>query len=651
MTLGPLSARARQLEKATYLTDFGRLNYDDPAAAVANAAIIARAWTYMASRGGTLHYPEGVTIYVDDHDDDGYVLLHHFSNVKHVGKATVLQNVNPYKPLLRIGPAVLVGQDNGMFHTWNNTFQGLIFDQGLDLQKIKNPSGEFGNADGWQGVGGGEISSYVDARARRLRLVVSGGSLQGAAYAMQTVPGQSYYASIQLSQAAPAHAYICASATVALSGSLSPLTQLSTITDPLLRHSFEFTATGTTTYFLIRQNSGGVTGTVDFKHAYCWPQLEETAYNAQCVSISGMRDTTFRDCIFRNSGHYLVGMQNGGHVNNTFEACTFEDNLMDGLDCKNNGSIQRGNVISACRFLRNSLKSNVGGGSSVQLDLSEGWSLSDLYFEGIGCNVGFGGLLRFKTGEAGDGSGRGEGGRRNTASNIRGEIVGVPIPTSVGFFAQNRLNLVSNLILRGAYTGAYIQGQGTHIMGGEILDAVVGAHLLNKGAGATSPADVGRDSSLHGVLIRARDRGIIGQVTNASLHGVSVESDNIGLEMLAGTITWEGGKVEAPTPVSGAGGLYHLDGVYGYNNFTQRWSAAQSVAAAGVYDLVFAHGLPFTPTMSALTAGVLNTDAQCQAAIYLITSTTITVRLRVFTAGTGNATVYAQYLNQRQAVA
>lgn len=632
-----------------YLACFGDIVFDSMAASATNTAIIHSAWAYMGSNPGALVYPQGV-IYVSDTDADTYALLMTISNVTHIGFGTTLKNTDPLTSLMRIGPQTITVSGNGRLWTEKNEWHGFTFDQGLKVQYISNPSGESGNASGWSAVGDGVIASVFDNLGRRLQATVSGVAGSGAAYAMATASGQAYYANIQLMQAAPAGTYLCASKSTSIADAIGTPIDLSAITDSLLRCSFTFTASGAATYFLIVQSGSPVAGAVNFKNAYCWPQYAEAQWEGVALACAGMQRSKFIGCTLKNSGHYLMALQNGGYIDNTVDDCTFMDNMMDAIDCKNNGSIDRGNIVSKSRFYRNSLKMDVGGGQSATVDLSEGWQVSDLYFENIGYNVGYAGALRFKTGEINDASGRGEGGRRNGASNIKVEIVGVPVSGAFGFMAQNRLNTVSDLVVRGADIGADILGQGTAIVGAIITDVNTGIWLRNKAAGTNTPSDVGRDSSIHGAMIRANVTGILSQVTNASLHGVSVESLVTGISMSAGTISWFGGKIDAPTKVGGTGGILHMVDVYGWDNQTQQITATQDVTVVGVYDLIIAHSLPSIPSVSSLICGVRTTDAQCQASVYSITSTNITVRLRVFAAGTGTATVYVQYVNQRRSI-
>ena len=547
-----------------HVLHFGDLSYGLAAGGNENSRIFAEAYAWVQSSNmKVLHYPYNVTIYLADHNGDGFCYLLNASHTKHIGWQTVLKNTDPTAAALaRVGPATMSGSGNGRMWTTGNRFEGLIFDQGLEVQLCKNPGGENGTSTGWAGVGGGVVESVVDTNSMRciqIRPTAAGG---GGYYAIPTTPTKTYWVSFQIVGSGANNLYACASRTVGLSGALTPLLNTTTSGDDLGRVSFEFTATSTTSYLLFRANSGWIDGALNLKHVYCFEQRFENDIPNAALSASGMQYTTFYGCEFRNSGHYLIGLQNGGHVGNNFDDCVFSDNYMDAIDCKNNGSIQRANSMTNCQFYRNTLKQAEGGSQSAVLDLSEGFQLNNLYFEQIGCQTGLSAVLRFKTGAPGDVVGRGEGGRRNNASNIRIEIVGVPVTDLIGYTTQNRLDNMTNLVIRGTDIGISAYGEATHVSNAHILNVNTGIELRRRGAGSGS-ADTAERSCFSGVFVSSREKGAIMDARSATFLGVDIVSSEVGVETIAGTLDMTGGSITAPTIRLNNGGVFNTRGVFG----------------------------------------------------------------------------------------
>lgn len=539
-------------DRAVYVEAIGDIS-TSAAAAQANAQVVNAAYGCASALGLPIFHPDRKTIPVEDYDADTYALLFDKDDVQHFGNGTVYKNTNPGTSCARIGPsAALTSPGNGRRWTSGQSFRGLTFDNGLLVQRIANASGEEGNADGWTGLATGSIISDVsDTYGRALKATLAAAG-DGVGFAFPTVVGQKYWISCRILGATGSgtNIYVAGSASTSLNTSIVNKA-INTETDPLLRISLEFTATSTTSYFLIRGNSSSPAGAqVFFRDVYAFQQQDESLYPTPCVIASGMQDTTFENCVFQNSGHYAFGAQNGGYVRNTFQNCTFRDCYMDGLDCKNNGNIGRGNKIDNCRFLRTSLKETAANPSAA-LDLSAGWDVSNISIELIGCNLGQtgGAGLRFKQGELGDTSARGEGGKRNSASNVRVTILGKPVSELRGYHSQNSETNMAGLQVRGAVRGILLEGEGSQVSAFNLAACTYGLQFAARRCTASAG------------MIQATSEGVRNQVQTATLAGVHISTPGTGVIATAGTLGIVGGSINAPTESSGAGTIVK-SGVY-----------------------------------------------------------------------------------------
>ena len=618
------------------LEHFGAIVRNDRSGAAVNAATIARAYAWAKSVGGTINYPEEALIYVSDHDGDGYGIVFDGSNVTHEGNGCTIQSTDPTKTLVVFGAIGLTASGNG--RTWGerNVYRNLTFDGDADVQLCKNPSGEKGDAGGWEAVLSGTVQSIVgDTYGRHLRTVANAGDA-GCCYELRTIPGRDYWVSMKVLGVSTAHFYFAPSSHRGLGGALVPAVSLSAVADRHGRVSRKFTATGTTTYIVLRANSQAPAGSIlDFRDVYCYECRDETEGTAMALG-NGQRGGLWVGCTFRNSRHYGFGMQNGGAIGNTFDSCSFEDTYMDGFDYKNNGDIGRGNILKGCRFLRNSLKENTNNPSAA-LDLAAGWQVSDVYFEQLACSGGAGSALRFKTGSNGFGSGRGTGGRKNSANGVRVRIVGEPKPSYAGFHAQHRDTSVVGLTVEGAGIGVQLSGENTTVDAFR-LDAATGV-LADTFSSSVGGSQSGTKSVLTNGHIDASSIAVSSRVQYLTLVGVDVSSADVGLDLTAGNVSLLGGSLLAPTPVRKTGAALNISNVHGYASRSSG-SADVDTSTAGVKSVLLPHGLPYTPPTSwiapVVRGGAVRAGMVGIASIRGADATNVEVDLRVLNPATGS---------------
>lgn len=536
---------------------FGAVVAGDQTQAVAraNAAIIMAAHAYAKTVMGDVSYPIGKTIYVDDHDADGTVLMFDGSYTRHRGINTVIQNIDPTKTLVRFGQAgTLTGSSSG--RTWSTGIRviGLTFDNGAAVQLCTNPSGEDGTITGWSKRGTATLSSSVNAKSQRCLRATFVAAGDGVAYPITTVVGKTYWVTLRVLSSSHPLAMICASSQTGLVGAISTPVDASTVTDPLGRVTFSFVAIGATSWILLRQPTSGATAgaTLEFRDVYAFTSREEGEDGgAPCAYALGLNRCAFEDCEFRNSYGYAFGFQNGGATYNTFERCTFSDSYMDGLDYKNNGDISRGNKMVSCRFIRNSLKETVSNLSAC-CDLGYGWQLTDIYFEQLGCNAGAAGALRFKTGDVGDAIGRGTGGRHNTANGVTVRVLAVPRAGYAAYHAQHSDCLMGGLIAVGADTGILLEAPRNAVVGFNVSAADTGVRF-----GAKDGTVFSVQSSIADGYIDAKSYGIVTLPTQLNASCVHITSQGVGIQSSSGSwvggLTMIGGSVTAPTAKAGSG--------------------------------------------------------------------------------------------------
>lgn len=155
---------------------------------------------------------------------------------------------------------------------------------------------------------------------------------------------------------------------------------------------------------------GNYTGTTDNNH--------------HCIKPQGLQDCDLTDLVVKNSGQYLIGMQNGGFVRTLVERCVLDGSVADGIDLKNNENGDGDSTSYGVAFRHISVK-NFGKGSDVStyagLDIMAKDAILDDILVEIGNDTGstIGAGIRLKQGLDGDDIGRGNGAQRAILSNCR----------------------------------------------------------------------------------------------------------------------------------------------------------------------------------------------------------------------------------------
>jgi len=208
----------------------------------------------------------------------------------------------------------------------------------------------------------------------------------------------------------------------------------------------------------------------------------------------GTVNCLFDNLIVKNSAHYGLGMQNGGHIGTTVQNCTFENTFRDGIDVKNNEG-SSGSVGKSLKFMNLVFNNCCRGGDAsfafAMLDLmSPGVIVDNIHFHETGAEAGqpiTDACLRLKPGIDGDGVGRGIGGQSALISNIYINKQAGSKGIMHGIEVRMPYAKISNVHILGALDGGVrIMQPYCSVSGGTINGAVVGVELRETVGATTS---------------------------------------------------------------------------------------------------------------------------------------------------------------------
>lgn len=627
--------------------DFGTVTYGEgvtESEAINNRDAIQAAHDAASASGGGVVVYKAETYEVHRTGIDAYALLWDGSNVWHKGYGSRIRRQydkdDPFS-LIRLGQEPVSANTNGRPGQVNGGgIIGLDIDGGCDLQLVANGNA-FDGTTGWASFGSADLTAVGGSTEMRSFLLTATSTGGGrAAYEIQTEVGESYYVLCEVGSGTSSGWNVIASATNAASGAIA---QQNSATNPDGRVFFEFTATGTTSYILLSFGSGEASGvTRNFRGIRAWESSDQDG--SPLIYASGVESYVIDKCHIHDSRHYLLGLQNGGYQNVRITNCLFEDSLMDGIDHKNNGSVSNANILSDCVFRRCGIKSEPTNPTAC-VDLSRGWTVSNLQILECGAAAGSAAGIRFKIGETDSSGGRGIGGRYCHATNIFVEADLQAHETFQGIHAMNRFCEVAGFTVVNAGIGVWCTDTGNQFTAGR-LAGIKNKGILceDKGASPSFPQTDGN-----------RNR-FVGMAIGGALVGVEMSSDFnelIGCEILGNVLnvrntgannTILGGEIG---PIGGvttkqmenSGSNFKVRDARNFITETHFQGALMSVASVGSSATqTTPHGLGYTPNAIDITmTSVRGTNNAFAAIMTLINcdATNVTWRCDTVTAGAG----------------
>ena len=335
-------------------------------------------------------------------------------------------------------------------------------------------------------------------------------------------------------------------------------------------------------------------------------------------------------------------MQNGGYTNVKIRDCCIEDTLMDGIDHKNNGSVSVGNSINGLTLRRCGLKDDATF-TAACLDLSTGWTVSNLNILEFGTALGGADGLRCKNGNVDDS--RGIGGRFNTFSSVYIEADDTAQTTSNCIHLQNSLNAVTGFILLGGGNGIRAAQDGNKISNGHVAgcktDGIVAVDSVYGTNGDRTQIDNVRvEGCLANGLNLATDNNIV--------RGCIVTGNGVNLRMTGNDTMFVDGEIGAVTgittkQVTNTGTGNRITNTRGFRTRARLESPSFLIDTTGIKTpITVPHGLPFDPPDTSIHGVLWKRSANNSVAILTprftaADSTNITLQANVTVASSTSA--------------
>lgn len=241
------------------------------------------------------------------------------------------------------------------------------------------------------------------------------------------------------------------------------------------------------------------------------------------VRCAGLKDFTFERVKFCNSGHYGLGLQNGGYVNVTVADCQFENTGKDALDIKNNveavSMVSTGFGVKILRpWVKNCARANDPTASAC-IDV-HGWGviIDSPFFDGVPSNpeANYSALVRFKEGLDTTSAGRGFGAQGGRVTNMTVKFYGGTEVAPQGGLVEVRAPYatITDLMTYGtAPTGTVgvVSGMAyTTVRGGRMVGLTNGVYNRTAFSGAEwNPFDGGEDLTVEGVTFENCTVGVL----------------------------------------------------------------------------------------------------------------------------------------------
>lgn len=615
---------------------FGTITYGagiSSAAAIANRDAIQAAIDYCASQGGgTVQFRPGYTYEIDRTSGDYALLVEDGGIYFDGGGSAVIKRQYDEADEFILFRISQMPATNGRVQIERGGFRGLEIDGGAALQKITN--GKFhDDTTGWTAVNATLSVEGGGNAKRKLRVTTTATSSSNcrAYQAVTTVIGKTYYVRATCTQETATGFRLVASATNAFSGSIQDDDES---TGTAL--SFTFTATGTTTYILLVAKSDTIGQYADFEDVRMWEAIDSQGQSL--IQCSGLKDYIFDGLHLHDSTGYAIGLQNGGHQGVKISNTTMEDIRLDGIDHKNNGSISNGNSMVNVTLRRCALSTDVSEPAAC-LDLSQGWTLSNVTVEEFGTSSGTSAALRFKNGDLDDD--RGIGGHHCQASSLRIAADDTSGSSVSGVLFQNTESHISDFSITDCPIGIKVQQEGNSASNGVVSGSSV-AGLQTVDSSYTTNGD-----EFQCVGVRFTDCAIGADLNSdeAELVACFFRSCGINVDFAGNDNQVRGGRMETATTqkVKNAGTGNIVRDVKGFKTASRIVSANVGVDSTGTRTPAIAHGLAVTPTKQQCVASVLvetdvNDYQSSPPRIHSTDATNVNIRLNVTTAsGTGSA--------------
>lgn len=262
------------------------------------------------------------------------------------------------------------------------------------------------------------------------------------------------------------------------------------------------------------------------------------------VRTAGLKDFTFERIKFCNSGHYGLGLQNGGYVNVTVADCQFENTGKDALDIKNNiESVSMASAGFGVKILRPWVKNCARANdptASACIDV-HGWGviIDSPFFDGVPSNpeANYSALVRFKEGLDTTSAGRGFGAQGGRVTNMTVKFYGgSEVAPQIGLVEVRApyVTIENTMTYGPAPTGTIGIQTGmayTTVRGGRLVGLTNGVYNRSQFTAAEwNPFDGGQDLTVEGVVIENCAVGVLANRRRTRITGNQFPGCSVGVQ-------------------------------------------------------------------------------------------------------------------------